>query len=203
VGADGGRTLSTTPVVNVDIELPGTNAYVIEFFDPSAPPTNPTVPDVLFFNRVPTNNLVGAPAIRLIPFQVAQTIANNFQFTLDPTLGIVLLRVFNCLKAPASGVFFTITPAPEGIIPFTYSNGNPTNQALTTDETGQFGFANASPVTTRATAYLAKSALTNNQLLQITAGKMPPPADAVKIGDVDFIARATWATLVDLRPFQP
>jgi hypothetical protein len=203
-----GPQLCTTPNMNgskpdITATLPGSNSFFIAYL------TKTTVPDALFFNYIPTHDLVGQPPIRLITVDVAKSIAQGFQVALVPELAIVQLRMFDCTGAPASGVYFTLdssvpSPAPDGILPFAYQNSSPTNLFLTTDPTGQFGFANVGPGNVRVTAYLANPKRTLPELTAITKGKMMPPADDTLLTSMSIpLVRGGWATLADVRLFVP
>jgi hypothetical protein len=165
---------------NVAIDLPPRSDIYMAFL------AQKTVPDSLYFNRPPTSDLDGRPPIRLITFATAQSLAESFGLMLDPTLGLVVMRVFDCNGNPAPGVRFTIEPAPSNLIPFAYSNDAPSPLLKSTDITGQFGFGNAIPGSAKASAFLTNG--TDNDL-----------TDDTPIGSVTFTVRAGWATLVDFR----
>jgi hypothetical protein len=187
-----------TPNPNVTITLPGQDGFLIAFL------TGTTLPDALYFNHIPTKDITADPPIRLISATVATNIAQSFQVMLKGDLAILVLRAYDCEGQPASGVYFTVSPSPAGIQPFTYVLGNPTIRNLLTDASGQFGFANAAPGNTVATAYLASPGRSFEELTLITTGKMAPPASDTKIGDINiYNAAGSWATLGDVRPYQP
>ncbi len=166
--------------VNVAINLPPRSDVYMAFLTPY------TVPDSLYFNRPPTSDLVGSPPIRLITFATAQSLAESFDLVLDPTLGLVVIRAFDCNGDPASGVRFTLEPSPANLIPFAYRNDAPSPLLQSTDITGQFGFGNAQPGSALARAFL-------------TNGTDDDTSDDTAIGTVTFTVRAGWATLVDFR----
>jgi hypothetical protein len=159
----------------VNVPLPGRGDLYMAFITPS------TVPDALYFNRPPMGNLTSLqPPIRLITFGTAQSLAESFGLQLDPNLGLVVMRIFDCNGSPAPGVKVTLQPAPPNLIPFAYQNDAPSPLLTVTDETGQFGFGNASPGSAKATVIL-------------------DDAQQTMIASVTFTVRAGWATLVDVR----
>lgn len=188
----------TNPTTNIPITLPGQTNFYIAFL------TDSTVPDALYFNPTPMHTLVESqPPIRLITVDVVESIATSFNITLNPTLAIVQLRVFDCNGQLAAGIYCMITPSSSGFIPYVYRMGSPTPLFASTDDSGQFGFVNVSPHDVSVAAYLPGAARTDQELMQIATGAMPVPAEDKMIGTITFDAQPGWATLGDIRPYAP
>jgi hypothetical protein len=188
----------TAPLVPT-FALTDPNRIVVPIPPPPAPnlfiafenqdPTK-ALPGALWFNRVPDATLVSKTPILVVDLPHAQTVAANLGVTLDPTLGLVLLNVFDCDGNPAAGVTARLdcgNPAASNV-PFTIQDGIPNDVPTvqggpqTTDGSGLFGFGNVMPFIA-CSAFLSVPALNN-----------------LDLGRATLIARPSWATGLDFRP---
>jgi hypothetical protein len=172
----------TTPNVNVAVTLPSREVFTIEFLTPN------TIPVAMSFNHMLTQDTMGVPAIRLLSFEVMQYIAQSFALIVNPILGSVLLRVYDCNGEPAPDVHFTLDDGANSsdLLSYAFRGGSPTYlRPSVTDATGQFGFQNVSPGAVMVRAFLADA----TESLE----------DDREIGSVTFMVLAGWINIVDMR----
>lgn len=175
--------------IDVPITFPGGSVLsqtgaqiVLAFLTPVTVPSLATAPGLLAFNDYVTTNLVGRPALQLNTASYAQSIAALFPDagTLDLTLGVVLVHIYDCAGNPAAGVKATgfSTTGPSGI-PFTIQPTGPTPLNLLTSSNGEYGFVNVPPGPYHIDAVRE---------------------DGTKVGSADLnYVRGRWGTGVEIR----
>jgi hypothetical protein len=154
--------------------------------------TGVVLPTAIWFNRIPTKSLTATIPIIIIDFVHAAGLAQGLHESLDPTLGLVLLHIYDCTGTPAAGVAATINcngdggPLPSTFFAYAIHHGIPLNVTagggpLTSDTSGDFGFANVPPGGCTANLYV-------------------PSLNNKDIGNAYFVVRPSWDTGVDFRP---
>jgi hypothetical protein len=98
------------------------------------------VPATYYFDGPVTESRVGG-LIQLLRLSTAAGLAQQFLGTqLDPTMGVLALRSYDCNGAIAAGAVFEMEPNMG--VPYTLINGAPTRSIVPTDASGIAGFAN-------------------------------------------------------------
>lgn len=132
------------PVVS-GVTLADDNALHLQVprgFDGFVELTSPTsVPTMYFVNQPMLVDRV--ESFRLLNPLGQQALATQVGVTLEPDLGHLLIRVFDCDGAPASGVRLSNDRGGE---PFSFVNGLPNTGADVTTADGLGGFINVPPV---------------------------------------------------------
>jgi len=138
--------------------------------------TGPTIVPFLFFvsrplqtERQETLNVIGPASL--------QALAGSGDVMIDPTLGFLLLRAFDCQGELASGV--SVSNGAGGL-PFNFVDGLPNIGADVTDVNGIVGFVNVP---------------TGAVVAQGLAG-------AERTGTVNIVVRGGWFTYGDLSPLR-
>lgn len=133
-----------SPVVN-GVTLSEDNALHLRVprgFDGFVELTSPaSVPTMYFVNRPMLVDRV--ESFRLLNPRGLQALAMQGGVTLEPELGHLLIRVFDCEGAPASGIQLSNDRGGE---PFSFVNGLPSTGADVTTADGLGGFVNVPPV---------------------------------------------------------
>jgi hypothetical protein len=175
----------------VPLPVPSTVPHNYNFFI-AFQNTGVVLPTAIWFDHIPTKNVTSGIPIIAIDFAHAAALAAGLNESLDPTLGLVLLNVYDCTGTPAEGVTATINcngdggPLPSNFGAYAIHHGIPVNnpgpgQTLTSDLSGEFGFANVPPGICTASLYVPSH---NNKF----------------IGGASFYVRPSWNTGLDFRP---
>jgi hypothetical protein len=107
----------------------------VELTSPASVSTMYFVNQPMLADRVEAFRLLNRPGL--------QALATQGGVTLDPELGHLLIRVFDCEGAPASGIQLSNDRGGE---PFSFVNGLPSTGADVTTADGLGGFVNVPPV---------------------------------------------------------
>jgi hypothetical protein len=117
--------------------------------------------------------------ILMIDATTLVTVAQSVGITINPALGLLVMRSHDCTGAVSGGAFFDIDTAGQ---PYMLVDGQPTTQPLPTDREGLGGFANVAP-----------GGVVGRGLL----------ADGVtEFGSSSFVMMPLTITIADVRPGQ-
>jgi hypothetical protein len=98
------------------------------------------VPATYYFDGPVVENRVGG-LIQLLRLATVAGLAQQFlAIQLDPTMGVLSLRSYDCNGAITAGAVFEMEPNMG--VPYTLINGAPTRSIIPTDASGLAGFAN-------------------------------------------------------------
>jgi hypothetical protein len=151
---------------NVAVILPGTSSYALQFLAPGA------VPIALYFGNMPVKDVSPSSPIRMMSPLGLAAIANGFSLHLDPTKGVVLLRVFDCDGDPAVGVLASLSTADPLTIQFGYVDGEAKPWVRETDSSGTFLFENVATGPVLITAVTNTGLVLGEFALDVRSGRM-------------------------------
>jgi hypothetical protein len=126
-----------------------------------------TIPAVLYVDRAIEEDVTAAPML-LIAQGPLQALTSSQGVSIDPQMGHLLLRAFDCNGNPAAGMRFTNE---KGGQPFAFVDGLPVVGQTVTDPQGTAGFLNVLPgLAVVQSVRSADSAVTKTASGQVRAG---------------------------------
>jgi len=132
------------------------------------------MPTQLFFLPGPVSEL---PSAEISWTPLLQTTVNGFlalvMVTLDPTRGMLALRLYDCAGDPAEGVTFEVDTADaDTVVGYFNDNGFPDLSRTTTSSTGEAGIANLPVGPATVTATLPDGSFADERKVVVRAGSI-------------------------------